>query len=97
MIERFNRTIEAMLSLWVNKSQTDWDEHIALLSMAYRSGEHETTKETPNAMMLGREVRMPVDLLVGATPETDLTPCEYAQNLRYTSLTRSPGRPAACR
>ena len=82
MIERFNRTIEAMLSLWVNKSQTDWDEHLALLAMAYRSAEHETTRETPNTMMLGREVRMPVDLLVGSAPEPHTTPCEYAQNLQ---------------
>ena len=82
MIERFNRTVEAMLSLWVNKSQTDWDEHLALLAMAYRSAEHETTKETPNTMMLGREVRMPVDLLVGSSPENPTTPNEYAQNLQ---------------
>ena len=80
MIKRFNQTIENMLSLWVDQSQTDWDEHLALLMMAYRSSKHETTKETPNAMMLGREVSMPVDLLVGTGRATVNT--AYAQKLQ---------------
>ncbi|XP_038059398.1 uncharacterized protein K02A2.6-like [Patiria miniata] len=82
MIERFNSTMVAMLSLWVNKSKTDWDEHLAPLTMAYRSAEHETNKETPNTMMLGREVRMPVDLLVGSTPQTQFNATEHAQTLQ---------------
>ena len=88
MIERFNRTIEVMLRVWVDQSQTDWDEHLALLAMAYRSSEHETTKETPNAMMLGREVRMPVDLLVDPIPVSVPTATTaYAQNLQDKLVT----------
>ena len=71
MVERHNRTLENMLSLWTNERQTDWDQHIPLLSMAYRSSPHKSTGETPNLLMLGREVTLPVDLILEAPPEED--------------------------
>ena len=83
-----NRTIEVMLRVWVDQSQTDRDEHLVLLAMAYRSSEHETTKETLNAMMLGREVRMPVDLLVEPIPvNVPTATTAYAQNLQDKLVT----------
>ena len=84
MVERFNRTLEAMLSMFVDLRQTDWDYYLPLVMMAYRSSVHESTGFTPNEMMLGREVLLPVDLLFGGhEPEekgNDTT--EYAQRLR---------------
>ena len=56
MAERNNRTILTMLSAFVNEHQNDWGEHLPYISMAYRAAEHETTGNTPNYMMLGREV-----------------------------------------
>ena len=56
MVERNNRTILTMLSAFVNEHQNDWDEHLPYIAMAYRAAEHETTGNTPNYMMLGREV-----------------------------------------
>ena len=46
--------------------------------MAYRSAIHESL------FMFGRDVRLPVDLMLGATPVTVTTPdyTEYAWNLR---------------
>lgn len=35
--------------------------------MAYRSADQETTSYSPNMMMLGREARLPVDLVNSAT------------------------------
>ncbi|PIK55025.1 Retrovirus-related Pol polyprotein from transposon [Apostichopus japonicus] len=64
MVERFNRTLEAMLSAVVSENQRDWDEWLPHVTMAYRSSVHETTGETPSVMMLGREMNLPVDLLV---------------------------------
>ena len=43
MIERANRTIENMLSLFVDENQKNWDELIPLLRLAYRSSIHETS------------------------------------------------------
>lgn len=53
MVERFNWTLEAMLSAFVEENQRDWDTHLPYVMMAYRSSEHETTGATPNTLMLG--------------------------------------------
>ena len=85
MVERMNRTIEAQLSIFVQDHQRDWDEFIPLLMMAYCSSIHDTTKCSPAKLMLGREMRLPVDLLLGrpAQEEPDLaTP--YAEHLQQT-------------
>lgn len=84
MVERHNRTMEAMLSIWTNSQQDDWDQHLGLLAMAYRSAPHETTAETPNMMNLGREITLPVDLLLEAPPdqEPEDNMSQYAQRLQ---------------
>ena len=77
MVERFNRTLTAMLSAFVNKNHSDWDEQLPFVMMAYRSSEHETTGFTPNALMLGRQVSTPLDIMfempssIKAIPQTD--------------------------
>ncbi|GBN68852.1 Retrovirus-related Pol polyprotein from transposon 412, partial [Araneus ventricosus] len=43
MVERFNRTILNHLSLFVSNNQTDWDTHLPLFLLAYRSADHEVT------------------------------------------------------
>jgi hypothetical protein len=63
MVERFNRTLEAMLSAYVSDHQRDWDSHLPYAMMAYRSAEHETTTLTPNVLMLSRETSTPMDLM----------------------------------
>ena len=46
-IERFNRTLQTMLSMYVNDQQNDWDLNLQHVMMAYRSSTHETTGYTP--------------------------------------------------
>merc|ERR1711893_445229 len=69
MVERMNRTLKDMLAHCVSERQTDWNQHLPLLAMAYRSAPHSTTAESPNLLMLGREVTLPVDLVVEPLPE----------------------------
>ena len=82
MVERACRSVQAMLSAYVSENQRDWDIYIPLLMMAYRSSVHDTTKCTPCSMMLGREIRLPIDLAIGI-PETKQSNCEtdYAYEL----------------
>ena len=82
MIERACRSVQAMLSAYAAENQKDWDVYVPLLMMAYRSSVHDTTKCTPSAMMLGREIRLPIDLALGI-PETRISKCEsdYAYEL----------------
>ena len=63
MVERFNRTLAAMLSAYVSDNHRDWDEQLPYVMMAYRSAEHETTGMSPNMLMFGREVSTPLDLM----------------------------------
>ena len=48
MIEKFNSTLETMLSAFVRENQRDWDDYVYLLMMAYRSSEHESIGTSPN-------------------------------------------------
>ena len=55
------------------------DEHVPLLLMAYRTSAHDTTGVTPAKMMMGRDLRLPIDLFVGRPSEE--VPVHYAQQL----------------
>ena len=41
--------------------------------MAYRSAEHETTGYTPARLMLGWEIRLPLDVVTGHQADEELT------------------------
>ena len=69
LVERFNRSLEDMLSKVISRDQKDWDECLPLTMLAYRSSVHESTKHTPNLMMHGREAQLPIDLLYGPSPD----------------------------
>jgi hypothetical protein len=71
MVERFNRTCQQMLKVFINENRSDWDDHLAQLLMAYRSSAHESTGLSPNFMMFGEELGLPIDLIVGAPPRHD--------------------------
>lgn len=65
MVERLMRTIENMLSSFVSVHQKVWDQYVPLIMMAYCSSKHETTGVTPCQIMFGREINLPVDLVLG--------------------------------
>ena len=65
MVERANRTIQNMLSAFVAEHQNDWDEYLPLLMMAYRSAVHESTGYSTCKMIFGREINLPLDLVIG--------------------------------
>jgi hypothetical protein len=43
LVERFNGTLQIMLSSFVNKNRNDWNDHLPYLLMAYRAIEHIST------------------------------------------------------
>ena len=69
MVERYNRTLENQLATFVEDHQRDWDLHLPLLVMSYRSAVLETTRLIPAMLMFRRELRVPMDLLIGRTLE----------------------------
>jgi hypothetical protein len=62
MVERFNRTLEEHLRKVVDKCQRNWDKHIPMFLMAYRSAVHETTAHSPAKVIFGTDLRLPPDL-----------------------------------
>ncbi len=71
-----------MLKNYTAKSQNDWDEQLPFVMMAYRSSVQSSTGYSPNQMMFGRDVRLPVDLVLGVPPEVYETSVEYVQKLQ---------------
>ena len=83
MIERQNKVIQNMLSMFVSTNQRDWDIHLPYMMMAYRSANHESLKCSPCEMMFGRNVELPIDIALGRPPEEPTThSTEYVQELQ---------------
>ena len=85
MVERANRTVKQMLSVLVNEAQDNWDDHLPYIMMAYRASVHESTKCTPNLLMLNRETNLPVDIMIGSPPGTTTCPNAYVEWVRQAS------------
>uniref|UniRef100_H2XKC2 Integrase catalytic domain-containing protein n=1 Tax=Ciona intestinalis TaxID=7719 RepID=H2XKC2_CIOIN len=85
LVERFNRTLQMMLSAYVNNHHDDWDDHLPYVCMAYRSSVQESTHFTPNKLMLGRETTLPIDRLIGTPPYTPKFVChtDYVQKMQF--------------
>jgi ribosomal protein L21E len=86
-IERFNRTLQTMLSMYVNDQQKDWDLNLQHVMLAYRSSTHETTGYTPHYLLTGREVTLPVDIMFGNSPERSPSVGEYVARIRSSLMT----------
>jgi hypothetical protein len=54
-----------MLSENVSDGQRDWDEKLPMVMEAYRASPHLSTGYSTNRLFLGRESRMPLDLVMG--------------------------------
>lgn len=69
LVERQHQTLTNYLAKFVSENQRDWDRWIGMSLLAYRSSKHETSGFSPAEMCLGRDLRLPVDLLQGSPPE----------------------------
>ena len=64
MVERFNRILECMLTVYVEKHQRRWDEFLPYVMLAYLSSVHGSTDFSPNMLMLRRELEIPLQTVV---------------------------------
>eukprot|EP00731_Ephydatia_muelleri_P017867 Em0010g965a len=64
-VERFNRTLEAMLSKVDEEHQKEWDCHLQKVLFSFRTAVHESTGYTPLFVMSGRSPNLPIDVLLG--------------------------------
>jgi len=63
-LERFHRTLNSLLGKVVDQSQRGWDKLLPHVLCAYNSTKHDTTGYSPNFLLLGRELRTPIDLVL---------------------------------
>ncbi len=80
-VERFMRTFMRMVRAFLVGEQDAWDENLGCLAGAYRCTIQESTRLTPNMLVLGREVRMPAEVIFGSAssvPSESVSPTDYA-------------------
>ena len=70
-VERFHRTLNSMIGKIVAENHRNWHEVIPQVMAAYRASEHTATGFSPNKIMLGRECRAPIDLVLGVPEKSD--------------------------
>ena len=46
--------------------ERDWDEYVDPIIMAYRNSVHSTTGQTPQFLVFGHDMTMPMDILTGS-------------------------------
>ncbi|KAI1304663.1 Retrovirus-related Pol polyprotein from transposon [Halotydeus destructor] len=66
LVERNNRTIGVMLSMYTNSRHTDWDRALPFITFAINSAPQDTTGYTPFFLTHGREPVLPLEAALGA-------------------------------
>jgi transposase InsO family protein len=61
LAERVMRNLKAALQIFHSESQQSWDADLHLLSLAFNSAYHESTKTSPAQLFLGRELNTPLE------------------------------------
>ena len=69
MLKQFHWTLNQIIGKVDSEDQRDSDEYVLPVMAAYRASEHIVTGFSPNFLMLGREVRAPIDLVLGRPVE----------------------------
>ena len=85
VVERGNRTLgDALRSMLVSyaQEQDSWDRLLPQLMRAFRATPHSRTNETANFLMLGRECRLPDQLVYGTHTIQLTTRTSYAVALK---------------
>ena len=76
LTEQANATVKLYLTsvLTQNKqTRNNWDQWLREACFAYNTSVHTSTGFTPAELMVGRKFRVPLDLLYGTIPETNMT------------------------
>ena len=60
LVERVNRNLKSALEVFHHQSQSRWDEDLPLLSVAFNTAVHESSKCNPDMLFLEREINSPL-------------------------------------
>jgi len=79
--ERFNKTLEEMLSMYVGTQQKDWDRYLPFVEFAYNTSVQASIKETPFFLMYGRDPVLPIEAKLGTLVKEEMDVDTYKQHL----------------
>jgi len=80
--EKVNGILCRMISKYVSSSHKDWDEYLNMLRFAYNTQIQGTIKLSPFMVLYGRDVRLPLDIIMGEPVNRVDNPISYAKKLR---------------
>ena len=63
-VERFHRTLNQMMRIFTERGDPEWSRYLSVACLAYNTKVNESTGLTPFMAMMGREARMPIDLIL---------------------------------
>ena len=81
-VERFNRTLKALLMSFVNDRHNDWDLHLPIALFAYRNSRHTSTGVSPFLAVHGKEARMPLDFILNESSTHVMPVADYVDQVR---------------
>ena len=73
VIERMNKTLQNMLAKCMNEEQGNWPQQVPYVMMAYRSSVQESTGYTPQFLVFGEELSLPLDCMYPNPHENETT------------------------
>ena len=63
-IERFHRTLNQILRTFMDREDPGWERYLPMATLAYNSKCHSSTGQTPFLVWMGREAKLPIDIIV---------------------------------
>src|SRR5690606_32720952 len=66
LVEKFNRTLTDMLSVYVNETHSNWDELLPFVTFAYNSAVQSSSGFPPFRLLYGRDPTTPIDALLSS-------------------------------
>ena len=73
VIERMNKTLQNMLAKCINEEQSNWSQQLPYVMMANRSSVHESTGYTPQFLVFGQDMSLPLDCMYRKPQENETT------------------------
>ncbi|CAF1309795.1 unnamed protein product [Didymodactylos carnosus] len=91
LTERFNATLAGSLGTYVNQQQSDWDEYLPYVTLAYNTSKQSTIQMEPFKLMYGREALLPFDT-PSSTTQLSTANDYYAELTKFLKQAKSTVR-----
>ena len=81
LVEVTNRTIGTMISHFVSADHKDWDLYVPFCRLAHNSARHTIVNASPSMILMGREMRLPYELLLPDRTGAQCQPTEAGNHV----------------